>query len=186
MASAVMKEVGKSVVTMAAVLGGISALLAGLNRLPVVLQPEVSHRFKDFPGVLEAERELGARIWIPAYFPDSLSWPPALVRVEKSEPPVVVLGILRNPDHDLALLLLQSLGKGDFQPLSVPPVNEVVETRRMTVKGMSALLSRTVDGSGRIWTRLQWETPSRRFLLIGRASSEELIRMAGSVGGGHR
>lgn len=183
MVPAVVREVGRSVVAIAAVLGGIAVLLSGLNRVPVVLQPEVSHRFKDFSGVREAERELKTKIWIPAYFPDYLSWPPALVRVEKGEPPVVVLGILRNPQHDLSLLLLQSLGKGDWQALSVPAVTSVVETRQVALKKSRAILSRTMDGSGQIWTRLQWESASRRFLLIGQSSTEELLRIAGSMGG---
>lgn len=177
------REIWKTIVMAAVVLGGVCALLTGLNRVPVLLQPEISYRFRDFDNLKEAERQLGVRILTPAYFPDRFSWPPALIRIERQEPPVVVLGILRRPEHDLGLFLIQSLGKGRLEPLSIPETATVVDSREVSVNGVRATLSRTVNGGGNTWYRLEWETASRHFLLIGRDSPTDLIRMADTMGG---
>jgi hypothetical protein len=48
------------------------------------------------------------------------------------------------------------------------------------------VLARVVAEDGTLWNQLEWSAAGRHFLLRGRGSLEELIRMARSIHGGVR
>jgi hypothetical protein len=52
--------------------------------------------------------------------------------------------------------------------------------------GDDAVLSRVVAEDGTLWNQLDWTRGGRRFLLRGRGSLEDLIRMARSIHGERR
>ena len=58
--------------------------------------------------------------------------------------------------------------------------------RQSAPLGEDAVLARVVAEDGTLWNQLEWSRSGRRFLLRGRGSLEDLIRMARSIHGERR
>jgi hypothetical protein len=171
-------EGARALWTLTLVLGGAAAALAALDAVPTWLhgQPRGVRRAG---SVEEAERRVQARVLLPSYFPDTLRWPPATVRFTRDEGGAVALAF-DGRDGAPALLLVQNVAGTAPVPEGLGGRLAVIQQQSAPL-GDDAVLSRVVAEDGTLWSQLDWSRDGRRFLLRGRGSLEDLIRMARSI-----
>ena len=176
-------EGARALWTLTLVLGGAALTLVGLDAMPTWLhgQPRGVRRAA---SVEEAERRVQSRVLLPSYFPDSLRWPPSRVRFTREDGGAVALDFL-GADGAPALLLAQNV-------TSTQPIPDGIRDRLAVIQqqsaplGDDAVLARVVAEDGTLWNQLEWTRDGRRFLLRGRGSLEDLIRMGRSIHGERR
>jgi hypothetical protein len=170
-------EIARMIATLAYVTIATAALLAGLGALPRWIAGDAAVRRT--LTLEEAERRLGIRIPLPAYYPQRLAWPPAEVRIAGGR-------------HGSAELHLAARDGG-------PPVELVISTEAGTPIAPALLEGRTVLGSrptvvgsqpaalatilldGVSWHELDFEHEGRAVVLRTRGDLDELFRMAKSM-----
>ena len=165
------------------VLGGTAAALATLDAVPGWMHGE-PRGIRRAATVEEAERRLQAKVLLPAYFPDTLRWPPAAVRFTRDEGGAVALSF-DGQDGAPALVLAETVGAGAALPDALLGRRAVIQ-RQSAPLGDGAELARVVAEDGTLWNQLEWTLGSRRFVLRGRGSLDDLIKMARSIHGGKR
>jgi hypothetical protein len=176
-------EGARALWTMTLVLGGAAFALVVLDAVPTWLHGE-PRGIRRAPSVEDVERSLQAKVLLPAYFPDTLRWPATAVRFTREEGGAVALSFSAS-DGAPALLLAQTLGPGATLPEALLGRRAVIQ-RQSAPLGEGAVLSRVVVEDGTLWNQLDWEAGGRRYVLRGRGSLEDLIRMARSIHGGKR
>jgi hypothetical protein len=176
-------EGARALLTLTLVLGGTAAALATLDAMPTWMhgQPRGVRRAAT---VEEVERRLQARVLVPSYFPDTLRWPPFSVRFAREDGGSVALEFL-GKDGSPALLLVQTVGGDAAIPDGLQGRLAVIQQQSAPL-GEDAVLARVVAEDGTLWSQLSWSRGGRRFLLRGRGSLEDLIRMARSIHGESR
>jgi hypothetical protein len=81
-----------------------------------------------------------------------------------------------------ALHLAQAVGKG--RPIADGLVGRLAVIQQQSAPlGGDAVLARVVAEDGTLWNQLEWSRNDRRYLLRGRGSLEDLIRIARSIHG---
>ena len=176
-------EGARALWTLTLVLGGAAVALATLDAIPTWLHGE-PRGVRRAASVEDAERRLQARVILPSYFPDSLRWPPATVRFTRDDGGSVALSFLGR-DGGPALLLAQTTGEGATLPEAIRGRLAVIQQQSAPV-GADAVLARVVAEDGTLWNQLEWNAGGRHYLLRGRGSLDDLIRMARSVHGAVR
>ncbi len=176
-------EGARALWTLILVLGSAAFALVGLDSMPTWLhgQPRGVRRAG---SVEEVERRLQARVLLPSYFPDTLRWPPSQVRFTREEGGSVALDF-QGKDGAPALLLAQTTAPAGEIPDAIKGRLAVIQ-RQSAPLGEDAVLARVVAEDGTLWSQLEWTGKDRRFLLRGRGSLEDLIRMARSIHGERR
>src|SRR5512139_3062881 len=74
------------------VIGSAAVVLKGLDQVPTLVAgapPGV----RVYASIEDAERAIGASVWMPGYYPDELRWPPARVEVTSARPTTVAVRI---------------------------------------------------------------------------------------------
>jgi hypothetical protein len=107
-------QLARDLVSLLLVLALAAALLRGLDVLPQELGEPAGGR--PFGSIAEVERRLGERLARPAYFPESLAWPPARLRVGGQRPATVVMGFTARSGGAERLLLGQTIGGAAEMP----------------------------------------------------------------------
>ncbi|BDG07388.1 hypothetical protein [Anaeromyxobacter paludicola] len=171
-------ELARAALVFALVSGVTVILLGALDALPSVLRGE-DRRVHPVPTVQEAERRLRSRLVLPAYFPDTLRWPPALIRVQSS-PPAVAMEIQAR-DGEPRMLLAQSVGADEAPPSQLVPPSPAIGVSTVAVGKLPGKLGRVVGPDGRIWYELSWVTAGHRMVYRSAGSLEELLKMARSA-----
>ncbi len=173
-------EGARALWTLTLVLGGAAAALATLDAIPTWMhgQPRGVRRAAT---IEEAERRVQARVLLPSYFPDTLRWPPSAVRFIRDDGGSVALDFLAK-DGAPALFLAQTVRGDAAIPEGLQGRLAVIQQQSAPL-GDDAVLARVVAEDGTLWNQLAWRRSGRHFLLRGRGSLEDLIRMARSIHG---
>jgi hypothetical protein len=161
------------------VVGAAGATLAGLGALPGWLGGE-SRAVRAVASIDEAERRLGARLALPAYFPSRLAWPPAEVRVAGGRGGGAELVVVPRDGGPPEVALLQSVTPGAAIPPALAGGVTVLAESRATVGARPAVRARVV-ADGLTWEELRWQDGGRSLVLRSRGGIDELFRMAHSV-----
>ncbi|MBI4011441.1 MAG: hypothetical protein HY359_03960 [Candidatus Rokubacteria bacterium] len=167
--------------TLALVMGATAAVLRAVDTLPAYLGG-AGRGVERFDSVEAVERRLRERLWLPSYFPDTLRWPPAGIRLHTGPPPSVVL-TFGDRGGEPRLVVFQSLGGLGAPPPEPLPGGRVLQTVTVPLHDAPAALSRVLDRDGRVWHELGWSTGDRRVVLRSRGPVAELLRMGESVRG---
>ncbi len=165
----------------AAGLGAVLALAAGalalLDGVPSWLVGD-ARAVRRAATVDEVERRLGARLFLPAYFPSTLRWPPARIRFTLGPPGAAALGI-DGRDGAPRLLLVQTVAPGAI-PQELVPDAALLDRSPVGAGVLRGTISRIVQDGEMGW-QLTWEHGGRSLLLRSRGPVEELLRMARSA-----
>ena len=170
-------ELARMVATLAYVVAATGAALAALGALPrwIAGDAAASRRV----SLDEAERRLGARLPLPAYYPERLAWPPAEIRVAGGRQGAArVLFAARDGGAPLELLAAAEPGS----PIADALLEDrtVLSSRKTTVGVHPATLASVlVDGVS--WQELAFEVDGRAVLFRTRGDLDELVRMAKSL-----
>jgi hypothetical protein len=131
------------------------------------------------PDLASLERESGRRMPMPAYFPDSLEWPPAEVRLHSGGS--AAIWCRQRPAGGLALVLATAPpGTRSIAASVLPPAVEL-QRERASLGAGPASVSRVRDQNGALWQQVEWETPRQIILLRYRGTLDELLKLARSV-----
>jgi hypothetical protein len=174
-------EGARALWTLILVLGGAAAALATLDAMPTWLHGQ-PRGVRKAATIEEAERRIQGRVLLPAYFPDTLRWPPSTVRFTRDDGGAVALSFDAR-DGTPALLLVETVaGAAPSIPDGLKGRLAVIQQQSAPL-GDGAILSRVVAEDGTLWSQFEWGRDGRHFLLRGRGSLEDLIRMARSIHG---
>ena len=176
----VAREVAFVLATLGLVMGATAGLLRGLDSLPGYLLGE-PRGVKRYRTLEEVERKLGERVLLPAYFPDTLRWPPAAIGLASGPPPSLTLTFTGREGGEKRLILSQALGGGGAASLRLLPPGLVLQTTAVSLGGIEAELSRIRGEDGAIWHNLTWRGEGRQVALRFRGPVEELLKMARSM-----
>lgn len=174
-------ELGRIVVTLALVVGATAGLLRALDTLPGYLQGE-PRGVRSFGSIEEIERRLRERVRLPAYFPDTLRWPPAAIRLDSGPPPAVALTFVGREDGEERLVIVQSFGPTALASPRLLAPGRPLQTTSVPVGEAEARVVRILGPDGLVWHDVSWRARDRQLTLRSRGSLEELLRMARSTG----
>ncbi len=170
-------EAVRTVVALAFVIAAAAAALVAIDAAPAWIAGE-SRDVRRAQTVHDAERRLRARLVLPAYFPDTLAWPPRRIRFTVGPPGAAALSV-DGPDGSPRLLLAETVAPGDI-PAALVPDAQVLDRSAVAVGAARGTLSRVVEDGVTVW-QVAWELDGRRLLLRSRGTVEELLRMARSA-----
>lgn len=172
-------EALKTVGTLVAVLGVITLGLRILDLIPPYLAPEA---VRTYPTVEEAQRSTGLPIYLPAYFPDYLKWPPDEIRGwPEPDRRVSIKVALR--DSGQAVLWLEEWLPRAGEPLpDMPKTAQVVERETFDLgNGLEAEMVSYTDIGAQLYYRLLWDQADVRVVLTATLPRDEVVRMARSM-----
>jgi hypothetical protein len=133
-------------------------------------------------GTIEqAERRLGGRLRLPAYFPESLRWPPVSVDIYPGPPAAAAIAFAGADGPAVRLVLCQTLGPAQSMPVKLLPPGLFLEAARTTVGGEQGTLTRIQLDDGRIVHELTWQDAGRLLVLRFDGSVEQLMTLARSL-----
>jgi hypothetical protein len=165
--------------TLLLVVGATAAGLTALDAVPGCIQG-VPRGIRRVRSIEEAERRLRTRLALPAYFPDTLRWPPSAVRVVQEATPAAAVAF-EGRGGGVELWLAQTAdGDGPISPLLLPEVT-VLSKGTLAIGEAEGTLSRIVGEDGAIWHEIAWRQFGRRLVLRGKGSLDQLIKMARSA-----
>lgn len=167
-----------------AVAASLAALvLRGLDQVPALVtgEPRGVIRVKDLEA---AERLLGAHLLVPTFFPESVKWPPAAVRVARgaaADASAAALEFTGREGRWTRLVVCQTLGKADSFPKGlVAPGREWYATP-VTVAGEATELQSVRVGAEGSFDQLLVHRGGRLILLRYDGPADELVRMAATL-----
>lgn len=170
-------------IKMAAILvwvtGATAVLLGGLGKAPGWIVGEERH-VKSVESVDAAARRLRARLYLPAYFPRRLAWPPDAVRVAGGRGGSVAITFKSTEDGLPSLIVFQSTVAGEpISPLLLgrPRVMHESKTRVGTIPAVLANV--VIDGA--VWQQLTWQIDGIALALRARSAEPEIHRLAHGV-----
>lgn len=162
------------IATMAVVVG----VLAILNWAPGAFEPGLMKRY---PTVDAAASSLGIRkIYVPAYFPESLGWPPAEILAQSTPYQAIVMTFAHAGSGETLLVISQAKSRR-FKPDIAIRFRTVSETVPLDLRGRQARLEAGLCEDQSACSRIEWDEGDGRIMLVMKAPSVELIKIAESM-----
>ncbi len=155
--------------------------LKAVDRLPALIAG-TPHGVRVYESVATAERAVGARIWLPAFYPDTLAWPPARIDAWPGPPVVVALHVNGRADGRERLVIVQSFqSPAAAPPVLLPAPVQLLTTTDVRIEGRAGVLTRLVAPGGEVMHDVSWDHGTRRLTLRYHGPVEELLLIAASL-----
>ncbi len=136
---------------------------------------------RQYPDIDEMRHGLRIRtVFVPSYFPDSVSWPPSKVLAQTTPYEAVVMEFVGVESGELLLVTSQS-ASGAFMPFERLIMKKVGERSTHEFKGRSAELSAGTCAGGLKCSMISWREDAYHIKVIMRGDPFELISMAESM-----
>jgi hypothetical protein len=159
---------------------GFAVVLMAADRVPALIAG-TPHGARVYRTVAEAERAIGARLWVPASFPPSVDWPPVRVDAWPGPPTSVVIHARGHADARERLVLAQSIGSPAPPPATLlEPLQELM-TVDVSVGRHTATLTRGLASGGQLLHDLSWTEGTRRVTIRYAGPVEDLLLLADSL-----
>jgi len=129
--------------------------------------------------VRQLERESGRRMPVPAYFPDTIEWPPAEARMHTRGS--AAIWCRQRTGRGIALVVATAPPCTREIAAAVLPASVELQREEGTLGSLPAVVSRVRDAEGGLWQQVQWQTPDQIVLIRYRGTLDELLKIAGSV-----
>jgi len=174
------REVARALVALAAVLGAAGLSLRALDAVPRLVTGE--HRgVVRYQSIDGAEQALGVRLFVPAFFPDTLQWPPSSVRVFAGPPACAALAFDGRDGEPARLVIYQAPGPRASIAMALMPSARALLRTEVDLSLGSATLVRVELADGRIGNDLIWYRPDETLALRYDGPADELVRIAHSL-----
>ena len=153
-------------------------VLKTLNWLPFVAQKETMRHYDSLEQVRTA-LDL-KEIYVPAYYPQNITWPPSEILAQAKPDPAVVM-VYRQAGSGAIMLIVTQAVAANF------PVNAAISIDRLTekvpypLKGRNALLEVGSCKTGETCSRIAWNEGEFRITVAMRSSPFELIKISESM-----
>jgi hypothetical protein len=172
-------ELARSIAAIVLVFGGAAATLSAIDHVPGWLTGR-AYGVVRVSTVNEAGRRLRARIILPAYFPESLAWPPAEILVASGPPTGVAVEIAPRSGGAPRLVVAQTASTGAV-PERLLPGTPLDPGSPISVGDATGRLRRVIAMDGEVWWELSWTYRSRSVVMRSRGDLEQLLEMARSA-----
>lgn len=150
-----------------------------LNWLPSALQKEDIRKYGSVDDVRTALKI--PRIYIPAYFPEYIKWPPAEIFAQRKPFPMIMMHFTHRDSKSFALSFFQADSKANFEPKYKSDVLYVRKETPVNIGGRTGTLVIAVCSGRERCNRISWEEENYRITLIADDSPEQLLKMAESI-----
>jgi hypothetical protein len=159
---------------------GFALVLKAADRVPALIAG-TPHGARVYRTVAEAERAVGATLWVPTELPQSVDWPPVRIDAWPGPPMSLVIRAKGRADARERLAVAQSIGAPALPPaLLLEPLQELM-TVRVPLGGHTATLTRGLASSGLLLHDLSWTAGTRRVTIRYAGPVEELLLLAASL-----
>jgi hypothetical protein len=171
--------------SLAVVIAGSALALRAIDAIPGVLTGDGSGivRYASIEGV---ERAFGSRLVLPAFFPDSLRWPPEVVRFHDAPPVTAALSFAgRDGQADRLTICLARGGRASI-PMQLMPAGRVLHRVEVPVQEGEATLYRVQMPDGSLRNDFIWHRGDVSLAMRYAGPADELLSIALSVHWGRR
>jgi hypothetical protein len=155
------------------------AVLKAVDHLPTLLVG-APRGVRVYASIEDAERAVGARVWMPGYYPDELDWPPARVDVAPGSPAALAVRIAGRDGDAERLAIVETLAARAHPPADLLAAGQLMGSNDVTVGTHAAVLARVLVGT-REWHDLAWLQEGRRITLRYAGPVERLLLIGGSL-----
>jgi hypothetical protein len=162
------------------VAAGFAIVLKGIDYVPALVAG-TPHGARVYATLTEAEHAIGARIWVPASYPESLAWPPTRVDAWPGPPTSVAIRVRGRKDESEYLVLVQSIGSPAPPPASLLEPAQLLMTVEVSVGRSTGTLTRALAQSGHVLHDLSWDEGTRRLTMRYTGPVEKLLLTAASL-----
>jgi hypothetical protein len=150
-----------------------------LNWLPSVLEKE---GLRKYGSVEEVSTVLKiARVYIPAYFPEHIQWPPAEIFAQRKPFPLIMTHFTHRDSKRFALSLFQVDSRSGFD---LPYKSDILYVRKesqVQIKNRIGTLVIAVCRGRERCNRITWREGIYTITLIADDTPEQLLKMAQSI-----
>ena len=170
-------DVVRSVATFVTLLVAFAVGLRALDELPG-LATGVARGVKRIDSIAALERLTSRRMPIPAYFPDTLTWPPdTLLAFEGTS---TSMSFRHRREATTWLIVAIATGRSDVAPQVLPPATSL-QTESTMVRNGPATVDRVRDRDGIVWHQLTWREAGTTRLVRYRGTLDDAMLIANSI-----
>lgn len=161
---------------------GITVLIVVLtlklfNWIPHSFLKEDIRKYKT---IEEATKQLKlSRVYVPAYFPDHIQWPPREIFAQKKPFVLVMVHFAHTDTRSFALSVYQADAKAGYEPQM--DILYMKQEHPVLIKGKEALLRLAVCRGNIKCNSLSWTDQEFRITLVSDDPPEQMQRMAESM-----
>jgi hypothetical protein len=157
---------------------GMATLLRVADALPGVALG-LPRGVRRVDAVAELERITGRRMPVPAYYPDTIEWPPIERRYDAAGSAAIWC---RYRSSGVTGLVIATAPPGmDRIAAGVMPGSADLQREESTMLGRPATLARVRGIDGAVWQQVQWRGLHQIITVRYRGTLDELMKVAGSI-----
>ena len=156
----------------------VVGLLKVVNWLPMTFQNDTLRRYN---SIEEVKTSLNIRsLHVPAYFPQTIAWPPAHIVAQAKPSLTVLMKFNRRDSAQEALVIMQA--ESDSFPRHAPgEFSAVTERVLYQLHGRPAVLEVGTCENEEPCSRMSWQEGKYRLIVFMRSAPFELIKIAESM-----
>ncbi|MGD0884212.1 MAG: hypothetical protein ABSA46_04925 [Thermodesulfovibrionales bacterium] len=174
-------SVGKKILgafSFAILIAGVIIALKILNWLPLAVQ---EGSMKRYDSIEEVRAALNVReIYVPAYFPQSLTWPPSLILAQSKPFEAIIMVFTSAAKGGVTLVTSQSTA-ADFVPDDTIKILRTKETVKYSLRGRDALIEVGTGKNEEQCSRISWTEGKFKIRVAMKSNPFDLIRIAESM-----
>ncbi|MCX6544804.1 MAG: hypothetical protein NTV05_10380 [Acidobacteria bacterium] len=167
----------RATLELAALLAAAAFGLRVLDQLPG-MAAGVDRGVRRVDSVVALERQLSHKLPIPAYFPDTLMWPPHDLLI--FEGTSASMSFRHRQRGDTWLIVGLAVDARGIAPEILPPASSL-QTENTVVRGVPARVDRLRDRDGVMWYQLTWQASGVALLARYRGTLDEIMLIANSM-----
>lgn len=166
-----------STATFAALLTGFGLGLRALDDVPGLVTG-LARGVVRVDSLAALEREVSRPSPIPAYFPDTLAWPPATLLVFGRSS--TSMSFRHRQAGTTWLIVAGRAGTGEIAPQVLPPATPL-QSESTTVRQLPATVERVLDRDGVAWYQVRWHVSGATRLVRYRGTLDDVMLIANSI-----
>jgi len=166
--------------SLAGVIAGSALVLHAIDAIPGLLTGDAKGVVR-YASIEGAERAFGERLALPAFFPDTLRWPPDVVRFHAAPPVAVALSFRGRDGEADRLAIFEARGALASIPMQLMPAGRVLHRVAVPVKEGEATLYRVQMPDGSTRNDFVWHRDDLALALRYAGPADELLSIALSV-----
>jgi hypothetical protein len=160
----------------------IVAALKILNWFPLAVQQNM---LREYSGIEQVKSALQIQdIYVPSYFPESISWPPSKILAQERPFPALLMEFTSTGTGQIVLVLSQSKGGPIRSDRSLEPAS-VRESVPFVLHGVQALLTVGECKDRDVCSVITWDENGYTISASMKAAPFQLTKIAESMRRGH-
>lgn len=161
-----------------AAVASLIIVLKMMNWMPLAVEEGLLRRYS---SIDEVKSKLKIKtIYTPAFYPQSLRWPPSQIAAQTKPFTAVVMEFAQKENNDVFLIISQIAAHHSLPDEKIK-ILRIKETVRYPLKGRDALLVVGVCRDGEPCCRIAWDEEEYRISLVMRSTPINLLKIAESM-----